>query len=87
MAIDPLTLARQRRERASMGLDRASARTYRENKISMYLATDVIREIRAEAKRTDRSISWLMQFAWRRVRDEVKELATVEEDTCPPPQQ
>ena len=86
MAIDPLTLARQRRERASMGLDR-TARDYRENKISVFFPSDMIREIRAEAKRTDRSISWLMQFAWRRVRDEVKELATVEEDTCPPPQQ
>ncbi len=45
-------------------------------KVSVYLASDVVTELRAESQRLDRSLSWLVQKAWRLARDEIRKLAS-----------
>lgn len=40
-------------------------------KKSIYLPEDVLRELRAEAKRLDRSLSWMLQRAWKIARKEI----------------
>jgi uncharacterized small protein (TIGR04563 family) len=41
----------------------------RGEKTSIYLPGDVLAEMRAEAQRQDRSLSWLLRMAWRLARD------------------
>lgn len=40
-------------------------------KASLYFPEDMIREIEREARRLDRSQSWLMQQAWRYAREKI----------------
>lgn len=46
-------------------------------KMAAYLDPPVLAEIRAEALRQDRSISWLAQQAWRIARARIKEAPDV----------
>jgi uncharacterized small protein (TIGR04563 family) len=41
-------------------------------KQSLYFPDDVLRDIMAEAVRLDRSLSWMVQHAWRIAREEVR---------------
>jgi uncharacterized small protein (TIGR04563 family) len=41
-------------------------------KQSLYFPDDVLRDIMAEAIRLDRSLSWMVQHAWRIAREEVR---------------
>lgn len=43
-------------------------------KQSFYFPADILREIRAEADRQDRSLSWIVQQAWRVARGEIAKL-------------
>lgn len=43
-------------------------------KLSVYLPPVVLREIRAEAQRLGRSISWVVKRAWKLAREEVTRL-------------
>lgn len=43
-------------------------------KVSVYLPESMREEILAEGKRQDRSLSWLLQKAWRRAREEIQRL-------------
>lgn len=43
-----------------------------ERRQSVYLHIDMIEELRAEAARLERSMSWLVQHAWRITRDEIR---------------
>lgn len=43
-------------------------------KQSLYLPQEMIDEARAEAQRLDRSLSWVLQRAWRIAKREIKEL-------------
>ncbi len=43
-------------------------------KQSLYFPEEVIREIAAEAQRQDRSLSWIVQLAWRLSRDRVRSM-------------
>lgn len=43
-------------------------------KQSLYFSDEVLSEIHAEAKRQDRSVSWLLQQAWKIARDEVRKI-------------
>lgn len=45
-------------------------------KQSIYLPDDVLVELKTEAARTDRSISWLVQQAWRVAKARIAELPT-----------
>jgi uncharacterized small protein (TIGR04563 family) len=43
-------------------------------KVTLYFSSSVLGETQQEAIRQDRSISWIMQAAWRLARDEVRRL-------------
>jgi uncharacterized small protein (TIGR04563 family) len=48
-------------------------------KLTLYFTEEMLKEIKVEADRQDRSISWLLQTAWRLSRDEIKSLPGVDE--------
>ena len=41
-------------------------------KQSLYFPEEMLQEIQAEANRQDRSLSWLVQQAWRIARDDIR---------------
>ncbi|HVZ87591.1 MAG TPA: TIGR04563 family protein [Polyangia bacterium] len=43
-------------------------------KVTLYFSASVLGETQHEAIRQDRSISWIIQAAWRIARDEVRRL-------------
>lgn len=46
-------------------------------KQSLYFPEEMLREIQAEANRQDRSLSWIVQQAWRVAREEIKKFPSV----------
>lgn len=52
---------------------------FSKNKQSTYLPDDMLAEIKAEAERQDRSLSWIMQRAWKIARSEIKKQTEVKE--------
>lgn len=48
-------------------------------KLTLYFTEEMLEEIKVEVTRQDRSISWLLQTAWRLSRDEIKGLPGVDE--------
>ena len=46
-------------------------------KVTLYFNAAMLAETQREAIRQDRSISWIIQAAWRRARDEVRRLPAV----------
>lgn len=48
----------------------------RKCKQSLYFPEDMLAEIRTEAARLDRSLSWLLQRAWKMSRAEILKLPT-----------
>jgi uncharacterized small protein (TIGR04563 family) len=53
-------------------------------KQSLYFPEDMLREIQEEATRQDRSLSWIVQQAWRSARAQVAKMPGVP-DRGPPP--
>jgi uncharacterized small protein (TIGR04563 family) len=49
-------------------------RATEKKKQSFYMSVGALEEIQAEATRQDRSMSWVMQQAWRLAREQVKKL-------------
>jgi uncharacterized small protein (TIGR04563 family) len=47
------------------------------NKISIYLVDDVLNEVRSEARRLDRSISWMLAQAWLASRERFKRMPSL----------
>ncbi len=47
-------------------------------KQSLYFPEDMLAEIMREANRLDRSLSWMVQHAWRLAKDEVKKFPSVD---------
>jgi uncharacterized small protein (TIGR04563 family) len=43
-------------------------------KVTLYFTSGLLEETQREAIRQDRSISWIIQSAWRMARDEVRKL-------------
>jgi uncharacterized small protein (TIGR04563 family) len=43
-------------------------------KVTLYFSATMLEETQREAIRQDRSISWIIQAAWRMSRDEVRKL-------------
>jgi uncharacterized small protein (TIGR04563 family) len=60
-------------------------------KVTLYFSSSMLEETQREAIRQDRSISWIIQAAWRMSREEVRKLpgvagvATPAEAPSPPP--
>lgn len=48
-------------------------------KQSLYFPEDMLDEIKQEAVRLDRSLSWIVQRAWKIARLEIKRLPSVDE--------
>ena len=48
-------------------------------KQSLYFPEDMLQEIQREAMRQDRSMSWIVQQAWRVARGEITRLPSVNE--------
>ena len=46
-------------------------------KQSLYFPEEMLKEIQEEATRQDRSLSWIVQQAWRIARNEVKRFPSV----------
>jgi uncharacterized small protein (TIGR04563 family) len=49
----------------------------------LYFPADMLAELQAEAQRQDRSISWLMQQAWKIARSELRKIPSTT-DYLPP---
>lgn len=48
-------------------------------KQSLYFPEAMLEEIKSEAARLDRSLSWVVQRAWKHAREEIKKLPGVNE--------
>ncbi|WP_428263301.1 TIGR04563 family protein [Haliangium sp.] len=46
-------------------------------KQSLYFPADMLKEIQHEAARQDRSLSWIVQKAWKIARDELRKFPSV----------
>ena len=46
-------------------------------KQSLYFAENMLQEVAAEAVRQDRSLSWVVQHAWRIARERVSKMPSV----------
>jgi uncharacterized small protein (TIGR04563 family) len=46
-------------------------------KRSLYFPDNILREMQSEAKRQERSLSWIVQYAWRIARGELMRLPSV----------
>jgi uncharacterized small protein (TIGR04563 family) len=56
------------------------SRTDKRNQ-SLYFPEDMLKEIQIEAKRQDRSLSWIVQQAWRIARNEIMRFPSVNDHT------
>jgi len=55
--------------------------SYDKRKMSLYFPSEVLGEIRSEAQRLDRSMSWLVQRAWNIAKDEIATLPSTPADS------
>ncbi|MEE2788874.1 MAG: TIGR04563 family protein [Myxococcota bacterium] len=46
-------------------------------KQSLYFPEDMLKEIQSEAARQDRSLSWIVQKAWKIARTEIKKYPSI----------
>jgi uncharacterized small protein (TIGR04563 family) len=54
-------------------------------KQSLYFPEEMLNEIQQEATRQDRSLSWIMQQAWRAARGQIAKMPGLDELGPPPP--
>jgi uncharacterized small protein (TIGR04563 family) len=54
-------------------------------KQSLYFPEEMLREIAAEAARQDRSLSWIVQKAWKVARKDIMSIPSVDADSIPAP--
>ena len=54
-------------------------------KQSLYFPEDMLQEIQAEAARQDRSLSWIVQKAWKIARKDIRKYPSINDldDTAP----
>jgi uncharacterized small protein (TIGR04563 family) len=52
-------------------------------KLTLYFPEDVLKEAQREAERQDRSISWIVQQAWRLARDQIAQYPSVQPQLSP----
>ncbi len=58
-------------------LEAADAKRTDKRKQSLYFPEDMLKEIQVEANRQDRSLSWIVQQAWRLARPEITRFPSV----------
>lgn len=54
-------------------------------KQSLYFPEDMLNEIQREAERQDRSLSWIVQQAWKVARPDIKKMPSVNDVIAPSP--
>lgn len=54
-------------------------------KQSLYFPEDMLEEIQREASRQDRSLSWIVQQAWKLARGDIKKMPSVNDVIAPRP--
>jgi uncharacterized small protein (TIGR04563 family) len=59
---------------------KSTAQTTDKRKQSLYFPEEMLSDIKREALRQDRSLSWIVQQAWRIARDEIKKLPSINFD-------
>jgi len=64
--------------------DSRGASVSTKRKVTLYFNSVMLAETQHEAIRQDRSISWIIQAAWRRARDEIRKLPTSARGDGPP---
>lgn len=52
-------------------------------KQSLYFPEDMLKEIQAEAARQDRSLSWIVQKAWKIARSEIRKFPSINDPDEP----
>lgn len=52
-------------------------------KQSLYFPEDMLAEIQAEAQRLDRSLSWVVQHAWKTARSQLKSIPSSTDPSDP----
>lgn len=65
------------KEAANRGASTADASKTDKRKQSLYFPESMLQEIKEEAARLDRSLSWVVQRAWKISRLEIKKLPSV----------
>jgi len=65
-------------DKDTLAKNNAAAKTDK-RKQSLYFPEDMLQEIKEEAARLDRSLSWVVQRAWKLARLEIKKLPSVNE--------
>lgn len=55
----------------------------KKRKQSLYFPEDLLEEIQAEARRQDRSLSWIVQQAWKMARPQIRDLPDAPVHTHP----
>ena len=56
-------------------------KTTDKRKQSLYFPEEMLGDIKKEALRQDRSLSWIVQQAWRIARDEIKKFPSINLET------
>lgn len=51
---------------------------YAKNRRSVYLTDQLVKELEDEAKRQDRTVSWLLKRAWLESRDKISKYPSIE---------
>jgi uncharacterized small protein (TIGR04563 family) len=54
-------------------------------KQSLYFPEDMLEEIQKEASRQDRSLSWIVQQAWKLARGDIRRMPSVNDVIAPRP--
>jgi uncharacterized small protein (TIGR04563 family) len=54
-------------------------------KQSLYFPEEMLKEIGDEATRQDRSLSWIVQQAWKAARKDVRSIPSVDDHSTPTP--
>ncbi len=54
-------------------------------KLTLYFSEEMLEEAQKEAKRQDRSISWIVQQAWRIARAQLQQYPSVDDLQFPAP--
>ncbi|HOX43139.1 MAG TPA: TIGR04563 family protein [Myxococcota bacterium] len=57
--------------------DEGKSRLTDKRKQSLYFPEDMLAEIKREALRQDRSLSWIVQQAWRIAREDIKKFPSI----------
>lgn len=61
-------------------MDDNERRSSDKRKQSLYFPVEMLEEIKNEAARQDRSLSWIVQRAWKIARNEIKKIPSIDVD-------